>query len=165
VPAAPSTLSPQWLGIKFFFIDFGIFVVLASPVLIMGVLGVQSENVSSISSDVMLVVAAISGVYVSYLLYQTCADVTALIALILASLVFYTATTFQNAVGRSGDPVDFLLNQARSIVAYVLGWYLARTTPLQLYRLRAPWLKTLFIIGVFLGAILLIAALGKTFTQ
>ena len=145
-----------WLSFKMFLADIGVSAVLG---FILGlILGAASFAVEGTG---FLVIGGVLGLlisaYIAYAMYSAhSSHMHALIALVGWGLLYSLTSYF--VVGASQinttQSIGFVLAQ---VIAYGAGWYVAKSTNLQLYSLKGKWLLTFVILG---GIVLFLTFLG-----
>lgn len=139
--------NPVWLGIKLFFVDVGISVaVVAIAGVIFGAARVGEEVIIYLGIVIGLVVS----MYAAFLLYKRYSQETvALVALVITGFIF-SAMGFPELVKTMPSTQALLLTLA-TVVAFGVGWYLAKQTGLKIFLFGNKWVTAFFIIGIIVS--------------
>lgn len=148
----------SWAALKIFLADIGISAVLGFVV--GAFLGAARVPVNEITEHPALVVfGLLVSIYVSYVLYRRYSQkIAALFALLAIAAVWMAINVYIAAVYTEGFNLQKnLLILTAQILSYSAGWYIAKTTEINLYIPKDGWIKAASILG---GIMILVALLG-----
>ena len=154
-------IGPVRAGIMLFFADFGMTVCFGIIVGIIFLLAGFTANQITGSWAVGIAGILISA-YAAFLLYKNYSkDRTALITLVVTSIIFSILDLCFTAVGRESLQLGrSILEGLVDVVAYLFGWYLASTTNFKIFLFGKKWTIAFFVIGIVAIAISWLGMIG-----
>ncbi|MBI2610369.1 hypothetical protein HYW60_00320 [Candidatus Kaiserbacteria bacterium] len=151
-------INPNFAAIKVLFADIGVSTALGFIVgLFLGAAKFTAEDVAN--NPFLPIIGLLVSVYLAYVLYRRYStELSALITLLVAAAVWVLLGVYVSATNTEGyNFFKELLFAAAQIVAYVVGWYLAKTTSMSLYIPKEGWITGGSILG---GIVVLLSLLG-----
>ena len=134
-------------GIKLFFFDSGI--TISFSIIVGTILGAAHVPAAQIKdSSILVVIGIIFSVYAAYILYrQYSKDIIALVTLIITYILFSSLAIYILFASKQNYSKE-IFSSIAGIVAYLIGWYLAKVTKTKFPLLPRGWNLAFIIIGI-----------------
>lgn len=156
--------NPIWLGLKLLFADMGISGGLGLLVgFVIGFISKASgRSLEFFAMESMLLgIGFLVSVYMVFLLRRRYSqDIKALITMVVVGLIFVALNLYVDVSAQGSNLFRNLIITIAQPLTYIFGWYLAKTTSLQIFLLPSKLVTASFVIGIIIAFFTILGAIS-----